>query len=115
MQSRRYHAWPNTRPQSTIGTASADLMMSRVLACKTAQPQDEYTAATDSLFAVIGSSFPSEVKHLFAAGAANTDTTAGTLKARGMIGFPPAAPKKRFSTQENLSVPIAPGVHTRLW
>jgi hypothetical protein len=61
MQSRRYHAWPTTRPQSTIGTASADLMMSRVLACKTAQPQDEYTAATDSLFAVIESSFPSEV------------------------------------------------------
>jgi hypothetical protein len=33
----------------TIGTASANLMMSRVLACKTTQPQDEYTAATASL------------------------------------------------------------------
>lgn len=61
MQSRRYHAWPTHEASSTIGTASADLMMSRVLACKTAQPQDEYTAATDSLFAVIGAFFPSEV------------------------------------------------------
>lgn len=33
----------------TIGTASANLMMSRVLACKTTQSQDEYTAATASL------------------------------------------------------------------
>ena len=48
MQACRYHAWP-TEAWRTIGTASANLTMSRVLACKTTQPQDEYTAATASL------------------------------------------------------------------
>lgn len=49
MQACRYHAWP-IQAWRTIGTASANLMMSRVLACKTTQSQDEYTAATASLF-----------------------------------------------------------------
>lgn len=48
MQKCRYHAWPS-EAWRTIGTASANLMMSRVLVYKTTHPQDEYTAATASL------------------------------------------------------------------
>jgi hypothetical protein len=51
MQSSRYHAW-SSKTLRPIGTASANFMMSGAPQRWTAQQQDEYTTATESLFRV---------------------------------------------------------------